>query len=187
MRIALTDRHYQVAQAIFEKTPVYRNSHRGEAANQVGILGEVVVRESLDEAGVAYDPEFTTTHDLRLPQIGRLEIKTKDRTVPPRPDYECSLPLYNHDHQNADYFAFVSLQRNRADVGEHWGRFHHAYLVGAANQTMIATHGKIWRAGETDVKNGTTFWTDCVNITIARLKPFDEAIAIWKSRQVDEL
>lgn len=183
-RIKLTDHHYQVAQEIFERTPVYRKSHRGEAANQVGILGEVVIREALDLSELAYDPDFTTTHDLRISQVGRLEIKTKDRTVPPRLEYECSLPLYNHEHQNAEYFAFVSLERDKRDANEGWERFHYAHIVGAANQKMITTHGKVWRAGETDPSNGTKFWTDCINISIANLKPFDEAVVIWKERQV---
>ena len=36
-----------------------------------------------------------------------------------------------------------------------------------------------WRAGETDMNNGTKFWTDCINVSMEQLTPPNEIINIW--------
>jgi hypothetical protein len=42
-------------------------------------------------------------------------------------------------------------------------------------------HGKIWRAGQTDPDNGTTFWTDCLNIKISKLVEPQNALLHWRT------
>lgn len=159
--------------------PVYARSHRETAANLVGCLGEVIVEHALTQFDVPYRAAYETTHDLIVSDRYTIEIKTKDRTVPPRADYEASLPAYNHDHQQPDFFVFVSLERDRlTDTG-----FHTGWLVGVADPAIIDEHRELRRANETDPDNGTTFWTDCWNVRCDVLRPFPYAANYWRRRR----
>ena len=174
--------HLDWALAKAKREPKYKNSHRGADAAMVGFIGEAIFADYLTSSGVEFVVDNKTTHDLTLIGNGRLEIKTKDRTVEPQPHFDCSLPAYNHDHQNASYFGFVSLQRSPGVDG--WERYHTAHIVGAANQEMIQVFGVRWEAGQTDPANGTKFWTACINITIENLMPIEDAVVVWRSRQI---
>jgi len=180
LTVPITPDHIQRASLLLKDIPIYRGSHREQAANEVGVLGEIIVREQVKSRGITLKPIFTTTHDLELSTGYRIEVKTKDRTVTPQPDYECSVPIYNHDHQNVEYYIFVSLQRGRSDKTEDLSRFKTAHIVGVANQKMMDDKGVTREKGETDPRNGTTFWTACRNIYIRDLVPLEIAIAHWK-------
>lgn len=148
--------------------PIYGGSHRGVEANQVGALGEMVFEDFLMRNSIPYESSYETTHDL-LVLGGSLEIKTKDRTVMPRPDYDCSVPLYNHSHQIPDRYAFISLYRDKRANQKSIERFNRAVFVGWCTYEKLELLGKRWRAGEVDPANGTKFWTDCLNIRISDL------------------
>jgi len=64
--IPILDSHRARAVEILRDLPVWKGSHRGEAANQVGVLGEVIVREQLSLRGVPAKPIFMTSYDLKL-------------------------------------------------------------------------------------------------------------------------
>ena len=181
--VELNKTHWDRAQEQCDAGSNYKGSHRGVSARQVGFLGEIVVRDYLDEAGVRYLPEFTTRHDLVIEKNGRCEIKTKDRTVVPKLEYDCSIPLYNHEHQDVSYWVFVSLLRSKSDSGENIERFRGAYIVGACNRDMLDSKSKVWEAGQTDPDNGTTFWTACRNIRIADLRDIGSASSAWVRQQ----
>lgn len=182
IEVAISDAHRNRAAEVIQGLPVWQGSHRGYAANQVGVLGEVVVREYLQQHGLVVSPVFSTSHDLELPNGKRIEVKTKDRTVPPRPDYECSIPLYNESHQAVDYYIFASLQRMRSRTDEDLDRFTSAHLVGAANRRMVEEQGVVRQTGEVDPRNGTRFWTACRNLYIRDLRDLAWAVEQWKSQ-----
>lgn len=184
----LTIIQYGLAEAEWEEAtkragqlPIYENSHREFDANIVGTLGEVVGERWLKENGVVVDDEReTTTHDYRLANGKSIDVKTKDRTVKPQLHYDCSVPMYNHEHQRPDYYVFVSLERSR-DADSSARSFKYAYLLGISDQALLAQVGKVWEAGEVDPDNGTRFWTACINIHIADLVPPEEAAKILRA------
>lgn len=159
--------------------PIYGNSHRERAANQVGALGEVVVERLFEVYSIPFEQAYETTQDLVV-SGQTIDVKTKDRTVRPLPGYECSVPLYNHEHQRPDIFIFVSLQRDRNDRLPTVERFKRAFVLGWCTLEEL-DRGRVWRAGETDPANGTTFWTDCKNIYIKDLRLMDELIGKYSS------
>jgi len=165
----------------YTSMPVYKLSHRGAAANLVGAIGEIVFEEALKKSEIPFEPLYTTKHDLLLFGEKTLEIKTKDRTVPPKADFEVSLNAYNHEHQVADYYAFISLQRERGDE-EDMQRFHTAWILGMANQKIVTENKKLWKAGETDPSNNMTFWTDTWNLFVHQLVPFKTAVQKLKAQ-----
>lgn len=177
----IREEHIIAARERASKYPVFTGSHRGEIANQIGALGEIIVENWLSKNKVAYEPVFTTRTDLNILNSGMLEIKTKDRTVKPRPSYEASVPLYNHEHQQPNFYVFVSLERSKQHQ-DSIEAFHTAHIVGACSPKQLHERGKIWRAGETDPDNGTTFWTDCWNIHIKDLVDPKTTINYWANK-----
>ena len=109
-----------------------------------------------------------------------VDIKTKDRTVVPKIDYDNSTPLYNHDHQNPDYFLFISLHRSREIKNGTVRDFHSAYLVGSISYEELDRIGIKFKKDEVDWRNGTKFWTDCLNVQMSQLVSLKETKAIFK-------
>jgi hypothetical protein len=177
---AVNDRHRQLAAERAAEYPILKGSHRGVEANEIGALGEVIAESWLARNDVQFQSVRTTRTDLVLSGQKTLEIKTKDRTVAPKLEYEASIPLYNHDHQQPDYYLFVSLERKRGQ-SSNLANFHTAHIVGASSVRRMHQHGKVWEAGETDPDNGTTFWTDCLNIKIGKLVEPEIALLHWRA------
>ena len=179
--IELYEEIWEEARNRSDSIPIYENSHRGSNANQVGSLGEVIAERWFNLNLIKYkDERHETTHDYRLSNGKTIEVKTKDRKVKPLPEYDCSVPLYNHEHQRPDFYLFVSLQMERDDKSEDIRRFKKGYILGSANREYLEKRGVMWKAGEIDNSNGTKFWTDCINIQIKYLASLDKAINAWK-------
>ena len=160
-------------------TRVYDNSHRGQDANLVGALGECVFEHWLRTRSIPFEFIGVTTHDYVVGTRGlTLDVKTKDRTVRPRPSYEATIPAYNSEHQQPDWYVFVSLYRTAPASAGIW-RYTSAFIVGAYPGPAFHTEAKLWHAGEVDPANGTKFWTDCYNLSIGRLIDVDEAAREW--------
>lgn len=180
--ISLDEHYWSLASERSASQPVYEYSHREEDANDVGCLGEIVVAEWLRKEGVIIEDERAqTTHDYRLSNGETFDVKTKDRTVKPLHHYDCSVPLYNHEHQRPTYYIFVSLQRDKNSNETSIRRFHTVYILGGLNQKQLNAYGKVWKKGETDPANGTKFWTDCINVHVNRLTSCDAVLRKWRS------
>jgi hypothetical protein len=181
LKLPIPEAIHKIAQERADAMPVLRGSHRGKAGNEVGCLGEVIVEGLLKVLEVQFDFEGATSHDLRVGDE-LWEVKTKDRTVVPMGFYDCSVPLYNHEHQDVNRYVFVSLLR-RGDETLGVKRFPIAFVLGMASREEIFKSGRTWKAGEVDPSNGTKFWTDCVNLPIAKLTPFLDFIDTWQTNE----
>lgn len=163
------------ASKIAKSMPIYSNSHRKEAANEVGALGEVVAEVWFKIHGIPYcDERENTTHDYLINGKYTLDVKTKDRTVPPKRYYECSVPAYNHSHQRPDYYLFVSLRRDRNNPDRSIRRFTDAYIVGGIDLEKLEEIKRVWKTDEVDPDNGTQFWTACLNVKMSDLIPLGD-------------
>jgi len=182
IQVDLTNRHYKLAKELLISRPIYAKSHRKNEANQVGFLGEVILLEFFKSNKIFVKEIFETTHDFELFNGRTIEVKTKDRTVVPLINYDCSVPLYNNSHQKVDYYFFISLFRDKSNKSNELERFTRSWILGIATNKEMTEHGKVWKAGETDSENGTTFWTDCLNIKIEKLKSITEFTDYYKSR-----
>ncbi|MGO4998792.1 hypothetical protein [Oceanisphaera sp. W20_SRM_FM3] len=174
---------YEEAKARAKKQPVFLNSHRKDQANNIGCLGEVIAEHWMRENGIKFTPALKeTTHDYIVNDNLTIEVKTKDRTVPPREYFDNSTPLYNHTHQKPDYFLFVSLERNKNNASGNIIDFHSAYLVGSIGYEELDSIGIIYKKNEVDNSNGIKFWTDCLNIKMSQLIPIKETKKIFKGK-----
>lgn len=174
---------YQKAERRAEQQAVFSNSHRKEEANEVGCLGEVIFEHWLNQRGLAFTQELEkTTHDYRINGL-TLDVKTKDRTVAPLRYFDNSAPLYNHEHQKPDFFYFISLQRQKGDDVKNLRKYFSAALVGGIGFQELDTVGIPFLAGEEDWRNGTTFWTDCLNVEMWQLIPNNEMLEILSKKR----
>jgi len=167
-----------------ETMPILEGSHRMKQANEVGLLGEVIIEEFFGEHGIGYRDERTrTTHDYTMQNGLTVDVKTKERTVVPQAHYDNSVPLYNHSHQRPDFYYFVSLMRSSRHSTTDPARFSEAHILGAISLHRLDTLGKQWNAHDTDARNGVTFWTDCLNVSMAQLTENREMIRIFNGKE----
>jgi len=143
-----------------EYTGILNNSIRKGEGNVVGGIGQIAV-ESVIEGAVSaetYDYDLITQNGLRL------EIKTKDRTVIPRPHYECSIAASN-PYQNADQYIFVST--HRID-----NNFKTAYILGYIDRNEYYKMAVFLKKGDYDPSNNFYVKSDCYNLPIKSLCKF---------------
>ncbi len=183
--VLLTDEIRQEAFARAQSLPIFEGSHRKLEANVVGCIGEVVFERFLEKHGVTYvDHRESTSRDYEVNGQLSLEVKTKDRTVRPRIDYDNSVPAYNHEHQRPDYYYFVSLLRDSAGLGSDVRRFTHAFILGGIDLETLDREGARWETGQVDPSNGTRFWTACINVSMEKLISNKEMIAVFRGAGV---
>ena len=163
----------------YSKDRVYKRSMRGEEGTRVGAIGEAVLVDYLRDHNMeVIDKRKSTRYDL-LVNNKRVEVKTKDRTVAPKPFYECSVPSYNHSHQIPDWFYFISLYRE--------GKvFKKAYLLGGMTYQQLSQEGVKMNKGEVDERNGWLCRESCININIEKLISNSMMLEILNDTQVHD-
>jgi len=182
-RCILNDSYWSGTSDRVKKSQVYNGSHRGEEGNEVGFLGEIVAEAWFKRSGIKFkDDRDKTTHDYTFENGMTVDVKTKDRTVIPRYNYDNSVPLYNHSHQRPDYYLFVSLLRDKNINVSDIRRYKEAFIVGALDIDTLDKIAKVWKKGEVDPANGTEFWTDCKNVQMNQLIPLSNIIDEWMAK-----
>ncbi|OBU15030.1 hypothetical protein AYY19_18260 [Photobacterium aquimaris] len=180
----ISDAIYQEAEYRSANQKIFKKSHRQDEANGVGCLGEVIAEYWMREHNILFKPELEkTTHDYVVNKTITVDVKTKDRTVRPKLDYDNSAPFYNHTHQRPDYFFFISLERNKGDNSKNIRRFHTAYIVGAISYQELDKVGILFLKNDVDWRNKTKFWTDCLNVEMWQLITLKETIEIFKAER----
>ena len=181
IRINITEDMRQETRRISQTLPILDRSIRGQEANIVGRLGEVVAESWLRDNNIQLvDQRDRTTHDYLLPDgLTSLEIKTKDRTVPLQYNYECTVPAYNHDHQRPDYYLFISLLKSKDESIDFIDRFTTAYIAGSVTRDQFNAKSRFFRAGDIDQANNMTIRIDCHNIFVSELTTPEDTIKQW--------
>jgi hypothetical protein len=153
-----------------DEVPEYnRRAFRGPKGYQAGRIGELVVMDYLQQHGIAYRKVYSTRHDIVV-HGKRWEIKTKERSVEPRLEFDCTIPDYNADHQDPEVYVFVSLlskDRRSDDLL----RFESAWILGAISSEyfheICTTHAP---SDPPDV-NGWVPTVACHNVPANALHP----------------
>jgi hypothetical protein len=173
IKIDLTEPLIEKARA-YSKGKIYKRSMRGQEGTNIGAIGELVLIDYLEKRGLKVvdnrNRSNATKYDL-LVEGDKVEVKTKDRTVPPKPFYECSIPLYNHSHQKPKWFFFLSLLRKDSSYEE-------AYILGGISYGEMEKKGVIMNEGDVDLRNGWVCKESCININIEELIPPEDMLDI---------
>src|SRR5271157_5960498 len=141
-------------------------SIRHGMGNRVGYIGQIAVRDAIEGM------KELDTHDFDLVYEGTtpIEVKTKDRTVPPKPHYECSVAEMNHS-QKSSFYVFVSVTR-LSTYNRVASDYNTAFILGYMQTTeylQAAIHMKI---GDVDPSNNFTVKANCYNLPIRALHRF---------------
>jgi hypothetical protein len=131
----------------------YKNSIRGGEGNTVGYIGEWAVSEVLGGSRVN-TPDYDILWDGK-----RIEVKTKERNVPPRGDFNASIPAFN-TKQKCDFYAFVSVLSNGKG----------AWYLGKIGRGDFYSKATFSKKGEPDGSNKNfKFRADCYNMPYSEL------------------
>jgi len=134
------------------KLPLLNNSIRHGEGSLVAYIGEEVVKNILNG-------EIKDTYDYDIVyQNLKVDVKTKERTVSPKPYYECSVADFN-TKQACDEYAFVSVLNTLKE----------AWYLGKISKLDFYKKATFHRKGEIDTDNNFTFKADCYNIPISLL------------------
>ena len=121
--------------------------------NITGFIGEQVALQCL---GGALNNTFD--YDIVLPNGRTVDVKTKQTSVKPLPEYDCSVAKYN-TKQKCDFYAFV---RVKGDLTVGW-------YLGMIEKERYFEQAQFLTKGEVDPSNGYTVKADCYNVKIRDL------------------
>lgn len=155
-------------------------TQRGLGGAQAGKLGEFVAYEYLTKCAVQYEEVDCSEYDATFYNLGNkytLEIKTKERTVAPREDYECSAFAYNQDHQKPDYYLFISLLADKTKHREDISRFTKAYILGTMSGDSFDAHARDLDVNYLDTTNNWSPSKDTRNVYIRDLSA--PKLSVW--------
>lgn len=150
---------YEVA----EKKQYDKHSIRRGSGTLVGSLGEVIVHSVFPEW------EWSNTFDYDFLLEGyKIDIKSKDRTVPPKPHYEASISNYN-PNQDCDFYIFISILRNK-----NTNCYNKGYIIGGYSKANYYEDCRFIKKGEIDPDNGWKAKCDCYNMPYSMLNSLKE-------------
>lgn len=126
------------------------------------------------ETKINYSPCYD--YDMIVDGI-KFDVKTKQRTVTPRTDYDCSIVAYSKDKQRCDSYIFTSVTLDRQT-----NEYTEFYLIGYMPKLDYFNRAVFKKKGEPDggnniFKNGKMvefkIVEDCYNLKYADLNPFE--------------
>ena len=163
-----------LAEKRIDDIPILKDSIRGKEANLIGSIGEVLFERFITKCkGLSLEKETGEqeryNHDFVVEEKFTVDVKTKDRSVVPKSNFDCTVAQKTLDHQKPDFFYFISLLKKG-------GIFTDGYLLGAINTPNLLIRGETWKAGEVDARNGKRIRVDCVSIEIKNLIGNDEFV-----------
>lgn len=139
---------------------------RAVEGREVGAMGELVALRYLSRMPWEVWDVGTINHDLLVDSL-RVEVKTKERTVPPRPNFDCSVAAYLHGKQAPDRYLFVSLLGNPARSGV--ARFTRAWVLGTIEGDRFWQSAERWVKGQHEASNTWTCSEDCYSVKASAL------------------
>ena len=118
-----------------------------------GFIGEQIALQALGGTW-----ENTYDYDLIDPKGRKIDVKTKQTSVTPLPEYDCSIAKYNTT-QNCDAYAFVRV-KNNLTVG---------WYLGMLGKEEYFKKAIALKKGEIDPSNNYKVRADCFNVKIKEL------------------
>jgi len=162
--------HHILSQATQKASelPLLKNSIRNGEGSVVAFIGEHIACLALDgliKNTYDYDLIYGIKNDfykwiLNENDVSRrtVDVKTKERTVPPRPYYNCTVADFNTS-QKCDEYAFVSVHKNLRD----------SWYLGKISKNDFYAKASFSKKGDPETSR-FKFRADCYNIKISELE-----------------
>ncbi len=157
-QFAVTNQALERVKQRASRLPLLNNSIRNGEGSIVAYIGEEVVKKVLNgKIEDTYDYDIIYNDDIKV------DVKTKERTVAPRENYNCTVADFN-TKQDCDEYAFVSVLNDHSK----------AWYLGKISKAEFYQKAKFYRKGELDPDSPPSknfyFRADCYNIPISELK-----------------
>ena len=131
---------------------LYNSILRGRGSF-AGFLGEQIALHCLGGTW-----ENTYEYDIVLPDGSKIDVKTKQTSVTPLPEYDCSVANFN-TKQECDMYAFVRVK----------GDFTVGWYLGSITKDEYIKRARFMKKGDIDPSNNYKVRADCYNLTIKEL------------------
>lgn len=128
-----------------------RNSIRKGAGNAVGFLAEIMLEEYLD-----CERQPCKDYDILWNGM-KVDVKTKETTVPPKDYYDCSVAKTS-THQQCDAYLFTRYIKQG-----------NLYVLGWITKEDYFDKARFLRKGDRDGDNSFVVKADCYNLSIKEL------------------
>ena len=160
-KFKITNTALDRAKARAAKLPLLNNSIRKGEGSLVAYIGEEVAKAVLGG-------EIEDTYDYDLvyhnPCSGKftVDVKTKERTVEPRLNYNCTVADFN-TKQKCDEYAFISVLND----------YSYAWYLGKISKQDFYERARFYKKGDLDPESPRSknfyFRADCYNIPVSDL------------------
>ena len=136
-----------------------------------GYLAEIALADDLQCNNISCD-EGSEKYNYDLIKDGlKIDVKTKRRTVDPRPSYAVSI-AETSKHQETDTYAFISITF-REKRGKGCGATYHGltsiWLCGFMPKKEYFEQAEFWKKGDVDPSNGFRVHADMYNLPMSSL------------------
>jgi len=131
------------------------NSIRGGKGNFVGFLGEEIVKKYL-KIGDGNTYQFDLVYHNK-----KLEVKSKERSVPPQITYNATVAKFNIK-QDCDYYVFTSILKDNSS----------GWICGIIPKQEFYDKAVFNKKDEKET-NIFSFKSDCYNLTYDKLMDID--------------
>ena len=147
------------------------NSITSGRGNLAGYLAEIALTKRLGCKNISCD-KGRDKYDYDLIKDGRkIDVKTKRRTVDPKPFFEVSI-AGTSKHQKTDTYAFISItfkeKRGMGSQAQYYG-VESIWLCGFMSKEDYFDKAIFWKKGAVDPSNGFKVHADMYNMPISSL------------------
>ena len=133
---------------------VLKNSIIRGNGNIAGFVGEQIALQCLGG-----EWENTYEYDILMSDGKRIDVKTKQTSVVPLPDYDCTIAKFN-TKQDCDFYAFVRVKK---DLTVGW-------YLGTIDKDSFFDKARFMQKGTVDPSNNYKVKADCYNLKIKDLE-----------------
>ncbi len=133
---------------------VLKNSILRGNGNIAGFVGEQIALKCLGG-----EWQNTYEYDILMPDGKRIDVKTKQTSVAPLPEYDCSIAKFN-TKQECDSYAFVRVKK---DLTIGW-------YLGTIGKDAFFDKARFMKKGTVDPSNNYKVQADCYNLKIKDLE-----------------
>ena len=137
-------------------------SIRGGDGAFIGSIGTAIVADYYGVSVVDSEQWTVAAYDMVI-DGDKIEVKTKQRSVPPKHYYEASVTTQSLHVLDPDYFIFVSLLN-----------LDKAFIMGAVEVNEFYDKATRLSAGDVDPSNNYVVRKDCLNIAYSELGDYDK-------------
>jgi hypothetical protein len=145
-----------------EDKPKLKNSIRDGDGWKIAMISDLMVQEALGGEIISHE-DYNS--DWKSNKGKRFEIKAKERTVKPKPHYNCTVYQFN-TLQKCDYYLFTSILKD----------YSKGYILGYMNKKSFLNQSLSCKKGELDESSPAhkpyLYPADCLNLRISELQKF---------------